>query len=222
LTLSDIDGTEGSTGAITIIPPRATVVINMLSIDTPAIAIRTDAQRTTTGDIRIGHLSIGTVYVLAPQYGRGRAVEYITNTDSIEQTDGTLRTRVRSKGRRVVQVAWTDGIDITEQYADTPDLNYWAAEDTNQLPVANYGSVPFDMLGIAERLRGAQHPIVYLPYILYATTSAEEKRTLTDKQKAILCTLDSDISIDNVVGNEFDGTAGEVFRVATMNLREVE
>ncbi len=222
LTLSDIDGTEASTGAITIIPPRATVVINMLSIDTPAIAIRTDAQRTTTGDIRIGHVSIGTVYVLAPQYGRGRAIEYISNTNVIEQTDGTQRTRVLSRGRRVAQVAWTDGIDITQQYADTPDLNYWAAEDTNQLPVANYGSVPFDMLGIAERLRGAHHPLVYLPYIQYATTSAEEKRTLTDKQKAILCTLESDISIDHVVGNEFDGTAGEVFRVATLTLREVE
>ena len=45
---------------------------------------------------------------------------------------------------------------------------------------------------------------------------------MTDKQKAILCTLESDISIDHVVGNEFDGTAGEVFRVATLTLREVE
>ena len=222
LTLSDVDGTEAATGAITIIPPRATVVVNLLSIETPAIAIRTDAQRTTTGDIRIGHLSIGTVYVLAPQYGRGRSIEYITNTDTIEQPDGTQRTRVRSKGRRVAQIAWTDGIDITEQYSDTPNLNYWAAEDTNELAVANYGSVPFDMLGIAERLRGAHHPVVYLPYIQYATTSAEEKRTLTDRQQSILCTLDSDISIDHVVGDEFDGARGEVFRVASVTLREVE
>jgi len=154
--------------------------------------------------------------------GRGRSIEYITNTDTIEQPDGTQRTRVRSKGRRVAQIAWTDGIDITEQYSDTPNLNYWASEDTNELAVANYGSVPFDMLGIAERLRGAHHPVVYLPYIQYATTSAEEKRTLTDRQQSILCTLDSDISIDHVVGDEFDGARGEVFRVASVTLREVE
>jgi hypothetical protein len=222
ITLSDIDGTEGSSGAITIIPPRATVVVNLLGISTPAIAIRTDAQRTTTGDIRIGHLSIGNVYVLAPQYGRGRAIEYITNTTNTLQPDGTQRTRVRSNGHRAVQVAWTDGIDITQQYASTPDLNYWASEDTNQQPVANYGSVPFDLLGIVERLRGAHHPVVYLPYIQYATTVAGETRTLTDKQQAILCTLQSDVSIDHVVGSEFDGTAGEVFRVATLTLEEVE
>ncbi len=220
-TLADVDGTEATSGAITIIPKKATIVISMLGISAAAWSIRTTAQRTTTGDLRIGHMSIGSVYVFAPQYGRGRSIAYINNTSQIEQIDGTRRSRELSAGHRVATIAWTDGIDTTQQFESTPDLNYWVAEESNEVPVANYGSVPYDMLGLARKLAGSRDPVVYLPAIDYAATSGDETRVLTSRQASILCTLDSDISIDHVVGDEFSST-GEVFRVASVTLKEIE
>jgi hypothetical protein len=77
------------------------------------------------------------------------------------------------------------------------------------------------MLGLARKLAGSRDPVVYLPAIDYAATSGDETRVLTSRQASMLCTLDSDISIDHVVGDEFSST-GEVFRVASVTLKEIE
>ena len=221
LQLDEITGTEPTTGNISIIPNKCTVVISLNGETQAALAIRTTAQKTIDNDIRIGHLSIGHIYTFAPQYGRGRSMELETNTENYIQIDNTQRSRKLSNGNKILQIAWTDGIDISQQYATTPDLNYWAASDGAQVPIANYGDVPFSMFGIVQQLAGSKDPVVYLPSIEYDTGS-DTIRTLNAKNDSMLCTIDSNISIDHILGDELQATAGEVYRVATITLREIE
>jgi hypothetical protein len=223
LTLADIDGSELTTGAIEIYPNKCTVVISQLSIDASAWGIRIKTNKTTTGDFRIGNLTIGPVYIFAPQYGRGRSIEFEPNTETFTQTDGTQRTRFRSDGRQTVQINFADGIDTTGQFSgSTRNFDFYAAESTNEFAVANFGDVPFSMLNIVKRVAGSRDAVVYLPRIPYANNTAEETRVLKGKNDSMLATIDSNITITNVLGDEFEDEGGELLRVSTITLRQVE
>jgi hypothetical protein len=223
LTLADIDGSELATGAIEIYPNKCTVVISQLSIDASAWGIRIKTNKTTTGDFRIGNLTIAPVYIFAPQYGRGRSIEFEPNTETFIQTDGTQRTRFRSEGRQTVQINFSDGVDTTGQFSgSTRNFDFYAAENTNDFPVANFGDVPYSMLNIVKRVAGSRDAIVYLPRIPYANNTAEETRVLTGKNDSMLMTIDSNITIRNVLGDEFEDDGGELLRVSTITLRQVE
>ena len=223
LTLSGVTGSDPTFGDIAIYPNKCTVVISQLSIDASAWGIRIKSNITTTGDFRIGNLTIGPVYIFAPQYGRGRSIEFEPNTETFTQTDGTQRTRFRSDGRQTVQINFADGIDTTGQFSgSTRNFDFYAAESTNEFAVANFGDVPFSMLNIVKRVAGSRDAVVYLPRIPYANNTAEETRVLTGKNDSMLATIDSNITITNVLGDEFEDDGGELLRVSTITLRQVE
>ena len=78
------------------------------------------------------------------------------------------------------------------------------------------------MLNMVRYLQGSVHPIVYIPNITKSTSASEDFRLLQRTNQQALCTLESDIEISNVVGDELQSNnLGEVFRVASMNLREI-
>ena len=62
---------------------------------------------------------------------------------------------------------------------------------------------------------------MYLPNITKSTSTAEDKRYLGRQTEQVLVTLESDIQIEHVVGDELQSQSGEVFRIATINLREI-
>jgi hypothetical protein len=78
------------------------------------------------------------------------------------------------------------------------------------------------MLNIVKRVAGSRDAIVYLPRIPYANNTAEETRVLTGKNDSMLMTIDSNITIRNVLGDEFEDEGGELLRVSTITLRQVE
>jgi hypothetical protein len=122
-----------------------------------------------------------------------------------------------------VQINFADGVDTTGQFSgSTRNFAFYAAEDTNQFPVANFGDVPFSMLNIVKRVAGSRDAVVYLPRIPYAYTVADETRVLTGKNDSMLVTIDSNITVTNVLGDEFEDTGGELLRVSTITMREVE
>jgi hypothetical protein len=45
---------------------------------------------------------------------------------------------------------------------------------------------------------------------------------LTGKNDSMLVTIDSNITVTNVLGDEFEDTGGELLRVSTITMREVE
>mgnify|MGYP003351740692 CR=1 FL=1 len=48
-----------------------------------------------------------------------------------------------------------------------------------------------------------------------------ENRELKREKEQILCTLEGDVEIEHVLGDEFQTSGGEVFRVATISLLEI-
>ena len=120
-------------------------------------------------------------------------------------------------------IAWTDGIDISQLQGDEPDIDYWmASNQSGAEPIAVQNEAPDLMMGFLRYVQGAKKHFVYLPNISKSTSSSEDKRYLNREKEQALVTLDNDVQIEHVVGDELQNETGEVFRIATITLREVK
>ena len=77
------------------------------------------------------------------------------------------------------------------------------------------------MMGVIRYLQGNVSPMVYLPNITKSTSASGDFRVLQRQTEQALVTLESEITIENVVGDELQTGTGEVFRIASINLREI-
>ena len=214
---------QGS-GTVYFIPPVFSMVVSMNGIKASAFQIRTDAQETYDDDIRIGEVIMGPVIVPGRQYGRGRTISIESGTTTTETQDGIRYSREVKPPTRVFNLAWTDGIDISQLQGDEPDVDYWmASNQTGAEPIAVQNEAPDLMMGFLRYVQGAQKHFVYLPNISKSTSSSEDKRYLNREKEQALVTLDNDVQIEHVVGDELQSNqTGEVFRIATITLREIK
>ena len=213
---------QGS-GTIYFIPPVFSVVVSMNGIQASGFQIRTDAQETYDDDIRIGEVVMGPVIVPGRQYGRGRTISIESGTTTIETQDGIRYSREVKPPTRVFNLAWTDGVDVSQLQGDEPDVDYWmASNQSGAEPIAVQNEAPDLMIGFLKYVQGAKKHFVYLPNISKSTSSAGDKRYLNREKEQALVTLDNDVQIEHVVGDELQNETGEVFRIATITLREVK
>jgi len=213
---------QGS-GTIYFIPPVFSMVVSMNGIQASGFQIRTDAQETYDDDIRIGEVIMGPVIVPGRQYGRGRTISIESGTTTIETQDGIRYSREVKPPTRVFNLAWTDGIDVSQLQGDEPDIDYWmASNQSGAEPIAVQNEAPDLMMGFLKYIQGAKKHFVYLPNISKSTSSSEDKRYLNREKEQALVTLDNDVQIEHVVGDELQNETGEVFRIATITLREVK
>tara|TARA_Y100001963_G_scaffold160196_1_gene268874 strand:+ start:5543 stop:8908 length:3366 start_codon:yes stop_codon:yes gene_type:complete len=223
--LMDTENTDPANPNTKLIPDKVSVVFNLNSDQYSAIGIRISTQNTITNDFRIGHLSIGPVHIIAPQYARGRSISFTANTQEFEQSDGIIRTRNRGIGKRSYRVAWSEPIDTSAffPYDGSPDPDYWRlGTSAGSQAVASYGGAPYNFLGYIRHIKGTDRPVVYLPKIDYANSLAEEIRVMNRYNQHALCYMGNDVSIENVIGDEFlSDNKGEAFRISTISLTEV-
>ena len=211
------------TGTIYLIPPVFSMVVSMNGIQASAFQIRTDAQGTYDDDIRIGEVIMGPVIVAGRQYGRGRTISIESGTTTIETQDGIRYSREIKPPTRVFNVAWTDGIDISQLQGDEPDIDYWmASNQSGAEPIAVNNEAPDLMMGFLRYVQGAKKHFVYLPNISKSTSSSQDKRYLSREKEQALVTLENNVQIEHVVGDELQAQTGEVFRIATITMKEVK
>lgn len=225
--LKDTQATDPTNPDAVIIPKNVTVVINLNGARYSAIGIRIDSQNTKTNDFRMGHLSIGPVHIVAPQYSRGREISFTANTEIFEQPDGIIRTRNRGKGKRSYSISWTEPVDTTplqpmegDPLPPAPDY-YRSSNNASAQAVASFGGVAFNILGYIQHMQGPQRPIIYLPAIKYAESAAEEVRVYNRFLQHALVMLEDSASIDNAIGDELVSVGGEAFRISTIQMTEV-
>ena len=209
-----------TSGNIKLMPDKITIAHELLSSSgSPgeyAIALEVDSQTSLEGYHQIGSLVVGNVLFMAPQYQRGRNISYLPNTQSSESLDGLFQSRKLSDGRRIASIAWTEAVDTRSIMSISPD--YWQYSTTaGSQPVANYGDAPFQMMGLIRYLAN-QTPIVYLPS-LKKSTGSDDTQVFNRYHDQMLCRTTGDITIESVLGEE---QKDELFRVATMNLEELE
>ena len=141
--------------------------------------------------------------------------------DLTEDTPGGTRRAVRAgPGARRVRIAWTDPVDTTQVLGGESDPDYLKSTSTaGNNAVAAQKGLPYDLLGALTR-QGARDPVTYLPRIAVSTGSTDTQ-TFVQQQQHLLATITSAPQIESVLGEEGSGSAGELFRVATVVLEEL-
>jgi hypothetical protein len=204
----------GTTRTATLIPNKATVIMNLGSANIKAIRLKIPSQETADLYFKIGLIQIGALVIPGQQYSRGRTINITANTTLDSTVDGIYYSTNNAPSRRRIRVAWTDAVDIRSLQGDATAPDYWKIRAADR-PIAVQGDVPDLMLGLVNRLQGSIHPLLYLPSI-EPTSSANILYTRDDEHA--LCILDGDVTIDNLIGDEL---IDEAFRVATISLEEI-
>ena len=218
LQIDEPDNTDPTSGTMYLVPNSCSVIADLQGNSGAAIRLTITAQQTAENYLMMGNLSIGSVVIPAYQYSRGRSITFDSGVEVETQLDGTQRTRDHQAQGRSFRISWSEGVDITDLFVDPASPNYYTATTAGASnPIAAIGSAPTAMSGIIKYLKGPVTPLVYFPRIqrMGAPTTT---LLLNRRMQHALCTLDGEISIENVLGNELEN---EVMRVATVQLREV-
>jgi len=190
-------------------------IIHSYNEDDQHIRIRIPAQQTADDDYRIGTLVIGHIAVFGQQYDHGWSMSREFDTQLFRRSGGTRRARKRGPSRRVVELAWADAaVDASKVQAESPDPNFIGGQTAVDLANAT----PYDVVqlveGVHEEQGGPELPVVYLSRI---PTDADSTHPLSDWREFVYGRLESDIRIDNVLGDE---SKTELNRLNTITVRE--
>ena len=133
--------------------------------------------------------------------------------------DRTAYSRNIAPSQRTIEVSWSDGVDISSFYNNNPDPDYFKSSSSGgSLAVSNYKDAPYLLEGVLREIQGTKRPLVYLPKIV----TNDDIRVLNRRHEHMIGVLDSEIQMESITGDELTGDGrGEVFRVATITLREV-
>ena len=226
--LDGIDGSEPATTTLTLIPSHVCVMFHTDGETGGGWALKIDAQTTAPYtvdgtaqyDLRLGHLSLGRMFIFGTQYGRGRVVMYESG-DLTEDTPGGTRRSVRAgPGGRTVRIAWSDPIDTTQTQGISANPDYITSTTTaGNTAVAAAKDVPFSLLGLLEKV-GARDPVAYFPRI-ERSTGAGDTQTFLRHHTCLIGTIASAGQFESVVGEEDSNTAGEAMRFSTVVIEEL-
>ena len=215
LHLDGVKQTDPTTGTAHLIPDSASIIVN--ANEFAGLRIEITSDQTAEGYFEIGTMVMGPVVITSPQYGRGRTVEFSANVIDSQAPNGTQYTQRKGNGGRIVRIAWTDGVDTSSLNADPASPNHYDLFTGS--PIAAQGSAPTTMMGLVNYLEGSQQAVVYLPSI---KTNPTGRSIYNRYHSHVCCTLGTSMQFDHVIGDEgLSDNAGEVFRVATIILREV-
>ena len=207
-----------SSQAAYLVPNNMTLIVNLNGQRVEALGLRITAQETLEKYIQIGTMLLGSVVIPGKQYQRGRSISITSGTESVSTQDGIRYARNLRPSQRRIRLGWTEGIDVSDLQGDAPDPNYWmSSSSAGAEPVAIENDVPDLLMGLLDYLSGTRNPIVYLPLL----SQSSDYRELVREKEQILCTLEGDVEIEHVLGDEFQTSGGEVFRVATISLLEI-
>ena len=226
--LEGIDGSEPATTTLTLIPDMVCMTFHTDGETGGGWALKIDAQTTAPYtvdgtaqyDVRLGHLSLGRVYVFGQQYGRGRITMYESGDLTEDTPGGTVRAVRAGPGGRTVRLAWPDPIDTTQTQGTSADPDYITSTTTaGNTAVAAAKDLPLSLLGLMRRV-GARDPVAYFPRIARSTGSADTQ-TFRRRHAHMVGTITSAGQFESVVGDEESTTAGEAMRFSTIVIEEL-
>tara|TARA_R100000808_G_C2153469_1_gene163695 strand:- start:1250 stop:4252 length:3003 start_codon:yes stop_codon:yes gene_type:complete len=209
------DRSSGNLGYI--MSPSVTVIAKLNGAKYAGYRLMIDAQSTVDGYFEIGNVIVGWVEAFGRQYSRGRIIETAANTSVVGRTDGTTTSNNYGPAQRKVQLAWTDGVDVSSVQGSSPDPDYiLGSADGSAEPIASVGGVPYQIEGIVRMMDGPDKAVVYLPSV----DKSGNTITLNRRHQFVAGRLTSPARLESVVGDE-NVDPGEVFRVASVSIEEI-
>lgn len=167
---ASLDGTEPTTGTLTIIYPRATLLVPIAgggSTSYEGYAIRWSAAPSTSltyeGDYRVSKAVIGECWSLFyPDWGVARRREALTDIETMDS--GRRTARVRGGRRRILELPYTSV--RAENFAlDTSTYATWYRLETAGAIVGMLGEECEIIEGLLDEFEGGAIPAGYIPVI---------------------------------------------------------
>ena len=218
----ELSGRPSGNGIARIIPKEITVISNLLGKKATAWAIRIPSNPSIDNYFQIGQLCFGEIVIPGNQYSFGRTITLESNIEEYQTQDRVRYAKSNSPSRRIVRIAWTEGVDISSLMGDAPTPDVWSGSTSGGAEkIATRNDTPYLIEGMIRYLEGAVNPLVYLPSIKRSESSPSDIQLINRRHNHILCTMDPEMSIENVLGDENLSIGGELFRVSTLNMIEI-
>jgi hypothetical protein len=216
LVLEDVDATEPASGTGNIKPRQATVIVRNATTFA-GIRISIDAQSTVDGFFTLGAIVAGPFVVFGTDYSFGRVIAQEFNVELNEARGGQRMPYKAGPNRRTVEVAWTDGIDVSQVDTSQATADYMLSTSSAGIePVAYNRAVVYTVDGVASMLDGPLRPVVYVP-VVPKGAGGSDSLTLTRRADAVYGRITSPVRLENILGDE---NKDEVWRVARLTIQE--
>jgi len=211
-------GSSGTAGAIL---HRSALLVWNTDADYSAYRLIIQAQPTYEGYFEIGTMVLGHVAAFGRRYSWGRQLTTEANTALTTGRSGVRRSQVLGPTRRSVEFGWTDGTDLTQVRQQGPSDYVLATSSGGTEAVATPWDTPLAMAGLVAELRGADTPVVYLPWV--ERQASGTTYTAAHPDLMLFGRVVSDVSVEVVQGEEWvaSGAAnGEVVRTSSVRIEE--
>lgn len=223
--LEDVDGTESASGTMALVPRSWVALVHLEGVRFSGYKIAIPAA---TGSVpeppqgywELGAVVVGPVVVFSEDYGWGRVIESTANVELRQERDGTISSRVMGPVARKVELAWTDGEDLSESSDPDGDADpafAMASADANAEPIVARRDIAYQLEGLLRRLDGPHQPAVYLPRIA-KSDGTDTVFVLARRNEHILARWSDKVRIEQVQGEALES---EVVRIATITGSEV-
>lgn len=216
--LEDVEAADRASGTLGYIcPPNICVIAKLNGSKYAGYRLKIDAQDTVEGYFTVGSMVLGWVSAFGRSYSRGRIIETAANTSIVDRTDGTTTSKNHGPAARTVQISWTDGVDVSAVHGSSPDPDYIKGSTSGSAQaIASIADVPYQIEGVVRMLEGPNKPVIYLPSV----DKTGDTIILNRRQQFVTGRLTEPARLENVLGDELQDP-GEVFRVASVNIREI-
>ena len=188
---------SGTNGAI--IPRDSAVIFKAATgIRGVRIVVAADEREHAGGQLEIGRVVIGRVLPHGTDYSWGRVVTVESGSQTTTLRDRTTRRVVDAQPRRIVEVAWADGLMTRGASTDDDTPDYYSLFNAT-LAQAGRNTTAWEIYGILQALNGGS-PVVYVPRIERQTSASST--TLSRRDELVYGRLQGDARWEVVVGEE--------------------
>ena len=213
--------TLSNTGTLDIWSPRILIAIHNVPSSYKKFRLVIPAsQNTVDGYYKIGQMCLGPLYLFSQDYSWGRSVETTPNTELVTYRDGSRSSFKRGDNRRAVSFGWGEGVDTTPIQGSAPQPDFVeGTSSSSALPIGYRGDVPSLLERLNHFTAGSNLPVVYCPSIA-AGSSGNDVKTIQGLRAGLYGRIVSGVQTDSIVGDELDGTSGELMRISTVRIEE--
>lgn len=161
LHLDGIDGTEASSGTLSIWYPDAILLVHTNVTAYSRYAIEFPAQVTADGYYEGGVVVIGPAVIFGHKYSRNRVIRTEPIAELFDAADGSSVGRELNTPRRTMEASWVEGVDTSGIWRSAPVPDYLSAR-TGTDPFAARGDATL-LEGVIRYTGGPARTLCYVP-----------------------------------------------------------